>query len=162
MVVKKVYLVVGLFVGFAFSSLAFSAQFQPVYSFKNLGNHSDAAGNSYQKVQVKCNPDMRLRYIHQSAGAENWCVDGNSNECFDERIDAATRSCGLEQQVIASVQASVATPAPQTAEEFQAEVERKKLEEELLANEQKKIELRSRQLELRKRELELQALQEAN
>jgi len=160
MVVHKVYLAV-LFLGLVVSSSAFGAKIQPVYSLKNLGDHNDAAGNAFQKVQIKCNTDSDFRYIHKNSGAESWCVNGDSKECFAERIDAATRACSVSAQSIASVPRLVAPTSP-SPQELQAQAERKALEEELLANQQKKIELRSRQLELRKRELELRGQPESN
>jgi len=142
-----------------FNASAFAAKIQPVYSLKNLGDHQYDSGKSYQKVQIKCNTSPDLRYIHRDAGREDWCVEGDSAECFSERIEAATRACSVARDSLVTLDSS---PAKTQQETSQALVERAKLEEELLENEQRKIELRSRQLELRKRELELIELKSNN
>lgn len=160
MVVKIVCLVTSLIISLVYHGSARAAQIQPVYSLKNLGDHQTASGEKYQKVQVKCNTTADLLYIHRVSREENWCVNGDSSECFAERIDAATRACNLgSRALVAPTSAPLSAPS---AEELQAQAERKKLEEELLANEQKKIELRARQLELRKRELQLLSQQNEN
>lgn len=158
MEVKLNYLLASLCLGLVVSLSAFGAKFQPVYSLKNLGEQQDAGGVSFQKVEVKCNTGSQLRYVHRNAGAENWCVNGNSSECFEERIKAATRACSVAKSVI-TTSSMANTEESSDAENLKAQLERDQLQQELLANQQKKIQLRTRQLELKKRELELQTQQ---
>jgi len=162
MVVKSVYLLTSLVVGFivslAFSESAFGAKIQPVYSLKNLGDgHQDASGNAYKKLQIKCNTGPEPRYIHRTKGSKLWCVNGDANECSEERIDAATRACVMGvDSIVSKVASTTSEPAAPSAAQLQARAERKKLEDELITNRQQTIALRERQLVLRKRELELQ------
>ena len=160
MQVRPFYLVVSLLSGFAFSVSAFGAKIQPVYSLKNLGEQPSMTGKSYQKVEIKCNTSKDLRYIHRNDGDQVWCVNGNSSECFDERMGAATRACSVDKAMILSGSDKELTRI-KSAEQRLADIERNKLEQELMANQQKKIELRTRKLELRKRELELQSQQDS-
>ena len=150
MTVKLVTLGVSLFLGAAFSSSAFSAKIQPVYSLKNLGDHQNASGESFEKVEVKCNTGSELRYIHRSSKADSWCVNGNPADCFEDRIDAATQACSV-------LQTPKIVKVTLTPQQLLAQAEREKLEDELLANQQKRIELKGRQVELQKRELVLRA-----
>jgi hypothetical protein len=161
---RPFYLVVSLLSGFAFSVSVFGAKIQPVYSLKNLGDQPSMTGKSYQKVEIKCNTIKDLRYIHRNDGDQVWCVNGNSSECFDERMGAATRACSVEKAMILSDAVSGSDrelTRIKNAEQLLADVERNKLEQELMAIQQKKIELRTRKLELRKRELELQSQQDS-
>ncbi|MGK0375277.1 MAG: hypothetical protein ACJA2E_001754 [Arenicella sp.] len=163
MKVRSFYFLASLSLGLAVSFSAVGAKFQPVYSLKNLGQQQDAAGLSFQKVQVKCNTGPQLRYVHRNADAKDWCVNGNSSECFEERMEAATRACSVAKNEITAPtiiadQGVVKSPSP---EQLSAQIERDKLQQELIANQQKKIELRTRQLELKKRELKLQTQQDA-
>ena len=160
MQVRPFYLVVSLLSGFAFSVSVFGAKIQPVYSLKNLGEQPSMTGKSYQKVEIKCNTSKDLRYIHRNDGDQVWCVNGNSSECFDERMGAATRACSVDKAMILSGSDKELTRI-KSAEQRLADIERNKLEQELMANQQKKIELRTRKLELRKRELELQSQQDS-
>ena len=160
MQVRPFYLVVSLLSGFAFSVSAFGAKIQPVYSLKNLGDQPSMTGKSDQKVEIKCNTSKDLRYIHRNDGDQVWCVNGNSSECFDERMGAATRACSVDKAMILSGSDKELTRI-KSAEQRLADIERNKLEQELMANQQKKIELRTRKLELRKRELELQSQQDS-
>ena len=160
MEVRLFYLVASLFLGFAVSFSASGAKFQPVYSLKKLGKQQDAVGNSFETVQVKCNTGPELRYLHRDAGTEDWCVNGNSAECFEERMDAATRACGVDKSAIA---APAAVPVKlSSTERLRKQAERNELQNELMINQQKTIELRTRQLELRKRKLELQTQRDSN
>jgi hypothetical protein len=164
--VRSFYLVASSCFCLALSCSAFAAKIQPVYSLKNLGDQVDVAGTSFQKVEVKCNTGRELRYVHRTVGAQEWCVNGNSLECFDERIDAATRACSVAKKAILGASSVAATESISAsvarAEKLRVEDQRDKLEQELIANQQKKIELRTRQLELRKRQLELQTQQDNN
>ncbi len=164
MEVRLFYLAVSLLLGLVVSFSASGAKFQPVYSLKKLGEQQDAVGNSFERVQVKCNTGPELRYLHRDVGAEAWCVNGNSAECFEERMDAATRACSVDSSsILAPAIASAAVPVKQpSAEQLLKQAERNDLQKELMINQQKKIELRTRQLELRKRELELQTQQDSN
>jgi hypothetical protein len=163
--VRLFYLVVSLFLGLAISFSASGAKFQPVYSLKNLGEQQDANGNSFERVQVKCNTGRKLKYIHRNAGNEGWCVTGNSTECFLERIDAATSACSVDRSSI-NAPAIASVPVKQlkqpSEEQLRKQAERDDLQAELMINQQKKIELRTRQLELQKRELELKAQRDNN
>jgi hypothetical protein len=165
MEVRLFYLLASLLLGLAVSFSASGAKFQPVYSLKNLGEQQDAVGNSFERVQVKCNTGRALRYIHRGAGSDDWCVNGDIAKCFDERIDAATRACSVDRGTNAvpaiAPTATVKSKQP-SAELLRKQAERAELQEELMVNQQKKIELRTRQLELRKRELELQVLRDSN
>jgi hypothetical protein len=164
MEVRLFYLVVSLLSGLVVSFSALGAKFQPVYSLKKLGEQQDAVGNSFQRVQVKCNTGRELRYLHRDVGAQVWCVNGNSAECFEERMDAATRACSVDSgSIIAPATGSAAVAVKQpSAEQLRKQTERDDLQKELMINQQKKIELRTQQLELRKRELELKTQRDSN
>ncbi len=166
MVVKSVYLVMSLVVGFiicvTFSGSAYGTKIQPVYSLKNLGDdYKDVSGKEYKKLQIKCNTGPEPRYIHRIKGSELWCVNGDQRECSEDRIEAATKACLMSAPSAVAIEtpSKAPTTAPSEAQ-LKADAERANLEEEFMANQQKKIELRERQLELRKRELELRQQQE--
>jgi hypothetical protein len=164
MEVRSYYFLGSLCLALVVSFPAFGAKFQPVYSLKNLGQQQGAAGLSFQKVQVKCNTGAQLRYVHRNEGVEDWCVNGNPLECFEERIEAATRACSVAKSAIVApfiAPNEVLAKSP-NAGNLSAEIDRDKLQQELLANQQKKIQLRTRQLELKKRKLELQAQQKGS
>lgn len=152
----------GVIISLMFSDSAYGTKIQPVYSLKNLGDdYQDASGKKFKKLQIKCNTDSGLRYIHRTKGSELWCVNGDSRECSEDRIEAATKACLMSANSAVAIETPAKAPAAEPSEvQLKAQVERAKLEEEFMANQQKKIELRERQLELRKRELELRQEQE--
>lgn len=152
------YLGVSLFLGLVVSFSASGAKFQSVYSLKHLGKQQDADGNSFERVQVRCNTGPELRYLHRDDTTEGWCVNGNTTECFKARLDAATKACSTDKNAITAP----ATAKQPNAEKLRKQAERDALQKELVINQQKKIELRSRRLELRKRQLELQAQLDSN
>jgi hypothetical protein len=161
MKVRIVCLGASLILGLVCGSSAFAAKIQPVYSLKNLGEHRDAAGKPFTKVQVKCNTGHSLRYIHQDIGKESWCVNGDLAECSLDRIEAATRACTMKKPENYKREPFQVNTAP-TAEMIAVQAEREKLQQELIENQEKKIKVRARQLELRKRELELLNQRDAN
>ncbi len=131
-----------------------SGSIQPVYSLKNLGDHSSNSGAVYKKVQVRCNIHDEMRYIHRIQGATDWCAYGIREKCAADRVDAAALACLMSTEDVAALE------QPQRNLEIDATLqaklqERKKLEEELYSIEQKRIQLRQRRLELSKREAEL-------
>lgn len=133
---------------------AVAGQAQPVYSLKNLGNKQGEDGTSYTRVQVKCNVRTELRYIHKASASKDWCVAGLVDECFAERIEAATKACVSELADVNSTTPPKKIIEPSAKEREELAV-RRQLESELLDNEKKKLELSNRKLELRKQELEL-------
>ncbi len=129
---------------------------QPVYSLKNLGE-TVVNGEAFKKLEVRCNTHDQLRYIHRNQGSEEWCAYGLGDKCSDDRIEAAGFACLMSSNEVAALSREAPAPLVVDPDLKQRLEQRKKLEDELYALEQKRIEIRQRQLELRKREVELSA-----
>ena len=139
------------------SSAHAAGRFQPVYSFKNLGEFTNPSGQEYTKLLVTCNGDPDPRYIQREKGQKLWCIDGDASSCSKERIETATTACTTPLENSATQVAAETTPtAPKISEEDKRKTElRNKLVAEQLALEQKRIEIKSRQIELQQLELKL-------
>lgn len=136
-------------------SSVYAAKFQPVYSFKNLGEFNNPQGQEFTKLLVTCNGDPKPRYIQRIVGQNLWCIDGNAESCSKERIDTATIACTTEAP---SAVATIAAPTPeQLAEEKRKAELRDKLLAEQLEVEQKRIDIQARRVELQALELRLAA-----
>ncbi len=136
-----------------------AAGFQPVYSFKNLGEFTNLDGQEFTKLLVTCNGDPVPRYIQRIVGQKNWCIDGQSESCSKERIETATVACTTNAPtMIANVQIS--------PEELADQQRKSELKEKLLAEqievEKKQIDIQSRRVELQTLELKLAAQKQTN